>query len=78
MEIERADKAIREKDELTYRLKKQKAINADQMEELKKRNDSNMKLQEKNSKLIKSSRETKLNNIAASAVGLFAGFSLKS
>ena len=48
------------------------------MEELKKRNDSNMKLQEKNSKLIKSSRETKLNNIAASAVGLFAGFSLKS
>ena len=37
--MDRVDKAIREKDELTYLLKEQKAINADQLEELKRAND---------------------------------------
>jgi len=58
-------------------LKEQKAINADQMEELKRVNDLNKKLQEENNKLKRNSRDNQLRNIAASAVGLFAGFSLK-
>ena len=73
MEMDRADKAIREKDELTFLLKEQKAINADQLEELKRANDIISKFQEKNNKLIRSSRDTQLKNIAASAVGLFTG-----
>ena len=77
MEMNRADKAIHEKDELTFLLKEQKAINADQMEELKRVNDLNKKLQEENNKLKRNSRDNQLRNIAASAVGLFAGFSLK-
>ena len=77
MEMDRADKAIREKDELTFLLKEQKAINADQLEELKRANDIICKLQEKNNKLKRSSRDTQLKNLAASTVGLFAGFLLK-
>ena len=77
MEMERADKAIHEKDELIYQLKEQKAINADQIEELIRLNDLNKKLQENNNKLKNSSRDTKLRNIASGAIGLFAGFSLK-
>jgi hypothetical protein len=77
MEMERADKAIREKDELTFLLKEQKAINADQLEELERANDIISKLQEKNNKLKRSSRDTQLKNLAASTVGLFAGFLLK-
>jgi uncharacterized membrane protein YgaE (UPF0421/DUF939 family) len=77
MEMERADKAIREKDELTFVLKEQKAINADQLEELKRANDIISKLQEKNNKLLKNSSETQLINIASGTLGLFAGFFLK-
>ena len=77
MEMDRADKAIREKDELTFLLKEQKAINADQLEELNRANDIICKLQKKNNKLKTSSRDTKLRNIASGAIGLFAGFSLK-
>ena len=36
------------------------------------------KLQEKNNKLKRSSVDTQLKNIAVGALGLFAGFSLKS
>ena len=75
--MDRADKAIREKDELTFLLKEQKAINADQLEELNRANDIICKLQKKNNKLKTSSRDTKLRNIASGAIGLFAGFSLK-
>ena len=75
--MDRADKAIREKDELTFLLKEQKAINADQLEELKRVNDIICKLQEKNNKLKRRSKDNQLKNIAASALGLFAGFSIK-
>ena len=75
--MDRADKAIRKKDELIFLLKEQKAINADQLEELKRANDIICKLQEKNNKLKTTSRDTKLRNIASCAIGLFAGFSLK-
>ena len=78
MEMDRADKAIREKDELTFLLKEQKAINADQLEELEIANDIICKLQENNNKLKRSSIDTQLKNIASGALGLFAGFSLKN
>ena len=52
--MDRADKAIREKDELTFLLKEQKAINADQLEELERATDIICKLQEKNNKLKRS------------------------
>ena len=77
MEMERAAKAINAKDEFAYQLKEQKAINADQLEELNRANDIICKLQKKNNKLKTSSRDTKLRNIASGAIGLFAGFSLK-
>mgnify|MGYP006157114285 CR=1 FL=1 len=76
--MERADKAIHEKDEITFLLKEQKAINADQLEDLKRVNEIVCKLQEKNNKLKRSSVDTQLKNIAVGALGLFAGFSLKS
>ena len=76
--MERADKAIHEKDEITFLLKEQKAINADQLEDLKRVNEIVCKLQEKNNKLKRSSVDTQLKNIAVGALGLFAGFSFKS
>lgn len=77
MEMNNRIQIQNENHELTYQLKEQKAINADQMEELKRVNDLNKKLQEENNKLKRNSRDNQLRNIAASAVGLFAGFSLK-
>ena len=78
MEMDRAAKAINAKDEFAYQLKEQKAVNADQLEELKRTNEIICKLQEKNNKLKRSSVDTQLKNIAVGALGLFAGFSLKS
>ena len=59
-------------------IKEQKAVNADQLEELKRTNEIICKLQEENNKLKRSSVDTQLNNIAVGALGLFAGFSFKS
>lgn len=78
MEMDRAAKAINANDEFAYQLKEQKAVNADQLEELKRTNEIIYKLQEKNNKLKRSSVDTQLKNIAVVALGLFAGFSLKS
>jgi len=58
-------------------LKEQKAINTDQLEELKRVNDIICKLQEKNSRLKRRSTDNQLKNIAAGTLGLFAGFSIK-
>jgi len=49
--------AIIEKDELTFLLKEQKAINTDQLEEIKRVNDIICKLQEKNSRLKRRSTD---------------------
>ncbi|MDG1673668.1 MAG: hypothetical protein P8H64_07465 [Flavobacteriaceae bacterium] len=78
MEMDRAAKAINAKDEFAYQLKEQKAVNADQLEELKRTDEIICKLQENNNKLKRSSVDTQLKNIAVGALGLFAGFSLKS
>jgi len=76
MEMERSDKVIREKDEITFLLKEQKALNVDQLEELKRLTKINQVLKEKNIKLKSISSENHFKNIIVGTAGLFAGFSL--
>ena len=77
MEMEKSDKVIREKDETTFLLKEQKALNVDQLEELKRLTKINQVLKEKNIKLKSISTENQLKNIIVGTAGLFAGLSLK-
>ena len=77
MEMEKSDKVIREKDETTFLLKEQKALNVDQLEELKRLTKINQVLKEKNIKLKSISAENQLKNIIVGTAGLFAGLSLK-
>jgi len=77
MEMERSDKVIREKDEITFLLKEQKALNVDQLEELKRLTKINQVLKEKNIKLKSISTKNQLKNIIVGTAGLFAGLSLK-
>ena len=77
MEMERSDKVIRDKDEITFLLKEQKALNVDQLEELKRLIKINQVLKEKNIKLKSISAENQLKNIIVGTAGLFAGLSLK-
>jgi hypothetical protein len=77
MEMERSDKVIRDKDEITFLLKEQKALNVDQLEELKRLTKINQVLKEKNIKLKSISAENQLKNIIVGTAGLFTGFSLK-
>ena len=77
MEMERSDKVIRDKDEITFLLKEQKALNVDQLEELKRLTKINQVLKEKNIKLKSISAENQLKNIIVGTAGLFAGLSLK-
>jgi hypothetical protein len=76
MEMDRAAKANNAKDEFAYQLKEQKAINADQLEELKRLKEINQVLKEKNIKLKTISSENHFKNIIVGTAGLFAGFSL--
>ena len=76
MEMERSDKVIRKKDEITFLLKEQKALNVDQLEELKRLTKINQVLKEKNIKLKSISSENHFKNIIVGTAGLFAGFSL--
>jgi hypothetical protein len=77
MEIERSDKVIREKDEITFLLKEQKALNVDQLEELKRLTKINQVLKEKNIKLKSITTENQLKNTIFGTAGLFAGFFLR-
>ena len=77
MEMERSDKVIREKDEITFLLKEQKALNVDQLEELKRLTKINQVLKEKNIKLKSISTENQLKNTIFGTAGLFAGFFLR-
>lgn len=63
--------------ELTYQLKEQKAINADQAEELKRQIEINQVLEVEIKKLRKLSLDNKLKMIGTSIFGLLAGFTLK-
>jgi hypothetical protein len=77
MEMERSDKVIREKDEITFLLKEQKALNVDQLEELKRLTKINQVLKEKNIKLKSITTENQLKNTIFGTAGLFAGFFLR-
>ena len=63
--------------ELTYQLKEQKAINADQAEELKRQKEINQVLVAENNKLRSQKRDQQLKHAIAGAVGILAGISLK-
>jgi beta-xylosidase len=76
MEMNHRIQIQNENHELTYQLKEEKAINADQAVELKAANDTICKLKEIKNKLKRSSTENDLKNLAAGGLGLFAGFSL--
>ena len=75
--MERSDKLIRKKDEITFILKEQKALNVDQLEELKRLTKINQVLKEKNIKLKSISTENQLKNTIFGTAGLFAGFFLR-
>ena len=77
MEMERAAKAINAKDEFAYQLKEQKAINADQLEELNRLKELNLMLGKSNKKFKRTSRDNQLTSIAAGVFGLFTGFVFK-
>lgn len=55
----------------------QKALNVDQLEELKRLTKINQVLKEKNIKLKSISTENQFKNIIVGTAGLFAGLSLK-
>lgn len=63
--------------ELTYQLKEEKAINADQAEELKRQKEINQALKLEVEKLRKQQRDQQLKNAMAGAVGILAGFTFK-
>ena len=63
--------------ELTYQLKEQKAINADQAEELKRQIEINQALVADNKKLRNQKRDQQLKHVAAGAVGILAGAAFK-
>ena len=73
MEMERADKAIREKDELTFLLKEQKAINADQAVELKKEKQIIKAFKKQVEKLRNQKRDQQLKHAMAGFFGLILG-----
>ena len=77
MEMERAAKAINAKDEFAYQLKEQKAINADQLEELNSLKEINLMLEKSNNKFRRTSSNNQLTSIAAGVFGLFTGFAFK-
>ena len=72
--MERSDKLIRKKDEITFLLKEQKALNVDQLEELKRLTKINQVLKEKNIKLKSITTENQLKNTIFGTAGLFAVF----
>tara|TARA_B100002019_G_C21273211_1_gene603622 strand:- start:5936 stop:6373 length:438 start_codon:yes stop_codon:yes gene_type:complete len=63
--------------EMIYQLKEQKAINADQAEELKRQKEMNQALEKENNKLKNQKRDKQLQHAVAGAVGILAGVALK-
>ena len=62
--------------EITYQLKEEKAINADQAEELKRQKEINLALEKENKKLRNQKRDQQLKHVMAGAVGILAGVSI--
>ena len=63
--------------ELTYQLKEQKVINADQAKELKRQKEINQSLAVENNKLRSQKRDQQLKYAMAGAIGLFTGIVVK-
>ena len=63
--------------ELTYQIKEEKAINADQAEELKRQKEINLALEKENKKLRKLSFENNLKLFGTGVFGVLTGFALK-
>ena len=63
--------------ELTYQIKEEKAINADQAEELKRQIEINQALEKENKKLRKLSFENNLKLFGTGVFGVLTGFALK-
>jgi hypothetical protein len=77
MEMNHRTQIQNENHELTYQLKEQKAINADQAEELRRQKEINQALVAENNKLRSQKKDQQLKHAIAGAVGILAGVSLK-
>lgn len=77
MEQERALDAIRAKDNLTYQLKEQKAINSEQSEEIEKLKEQIKILKQENRTLKKDTTNRQIMNVAAGGIGVAAGLLLR-
>ena len=76
MEQERALDAIRAKDDLTYELKEQKAINSEHSEEIERLKEQIETLKQKNQALKKDKSNQQIKNMAAGGIGVAAGLFL--
>ena len=76
MEMNHRIQIQNENHELTYQIKEQKAINAEQAEELRRQKEINQALVVKNNKLRSQKRDHQLKHAAVGAVGILAGISL--
>ena len=76
MEMNHRTQIQNENHELIYQLKEQKAINADQVEKLKRQNEINQALATENNKFKSHKRDQQLKHVMAGAVGILAGFSI--
>lgn len=77
MEMNHRIQIQNENHELNYQLKEQKAINAEQAEELKRQKEINQALAIENNKLRNHKRDQQLKHAMAGAVGIIAGAALK-
>ena len=75
MEINHRIQIQNENHELTYQLKEEKAINADQAEELKRQKEINQALEVEIKKLRTQKKDQQLKHVMAGAVGVLAGIS---
>lgn len=77
MEQERALDAIRAKDDLTYQLKEQKAINSEQSEQIERLKEDIETLKQKNQALKKDKSNQQIKNVAVGGIGVAAGLLLR-
>lgn len=78
MEMNHRIQIQNENHELTYQLKEQKTINADQAKELKRQKEINQVLVSENKKLRKQEINHQFKHTMAGFFGLLAGFVIKN
>lgn len=77
MEQQRALDAIKAKDDITYKLKEQKAINSEQSEEIERLKEQIETLKQKSQALKKDKSNQQIKNMAAGGIGVAAGLLLR-